>query len=182
MITQTVTTDNSIIEIITNDMVPHFQKNYNKENGDIIKITNRKEISESNNYTRTIIFNKKYKMFILSKDINNYTKTLYICTPFTNLESNGIDMLDWDDYVVEIKTTSNIFTINGITKIYKKEIDKKPVRIIDFLILNIVAFGRVINFMSKIDSMSNIIYTYDMFDLYKFDFQKSYDEVIKSKI
>lgn len=181
IITNTVTTENSIIEIITNEMVPYFKKYYTKEDGDIIKITNRKDISESNNYTRTIIFNKKYKMFVLSKNINNYTKTLYICTPFNNLESNGIDMLDWDDYMVEIKNSNSIFTINGITKIYKKEIDKKSVRIIDFLILNIVAFGRIINFMSKIDSMANIIYTYDMFDLYKFDFQKSYDEVIKSK-
>jgi len=181
IITSNTTTINSEIEIITNDKVPYFKNFYNKENGDIIKITNTNNISESNNYTRTIIFNKKYKMFVLSKNINNYTKTLYICTPFDKLESNGIDMLDWGDYVVEIKNTSNMFTINGITKIYKKEIDKKSVRIIDFLILNIVAFGKVINFMSKIDSMANVIYTYDMFDLYKFDFQKSYDEVIKSK-
>lgn len=173
-ITSKITTENSSIEKITNDMIPpYFKKYYNKENGDIIKIIN--------NYTRTIIFNKKYKMFIVSKNVNDYVKTLYICTPFNNLESNGIDMLDWDDYIVEIKNANHTFTINGLTKIYKKEIDKKSVRIIDFLILNIIAFGKVINFMSRIESMTNIIYTYDMFDLYKFDFQKSYDDVIKTK-
>ena len=107
---------------------------------------------------------------------------MYICTPFDNLDkTNGIDMLAWYDYVIEIKNTNNTFTINGLAKIYKKELDNKPTRIIDFLILNITAFGKVINFMSRIESMSNIIYTYDMFDLYKFDFQKSYDDVIKTK-
>jgi hypothetical protein len=175
-----INTKSSTITKITIDNVPYFKKYYREENGDIIMIMNN--IDLLNNYKKSIIFNEKYKIFVLSKNINNIIKTLYICTPFDNLDkTNGIDMLDWYDYVIEIKNNSQIFIINGLVKIYKKELDNKPTRIIDFLILNITAFGKVINFMSRIESMSNIIYTYDMFDLYKFDFQKSYDDVIKTK-
>ncbi len=148
------------------------------QDGDIIITSNDK----TNNYDKSIIINKTYKTFILSKKYNDYIKTLYIGSPFKNLDkTNGIDMNDWADYMVDIEKNGLTFTINGVVKIYKKDIDGRSTRIIDFLISYITIAGRIINFMSRIDDMSNINYTYDMFDLYKFNLQKSYDEVIKVK-
>lgn len=148
------------------------------QDGDIIITSNDK----TNNYDKSIIINKTYKTFILSKKYNDYIKTLYIGSPFKNLDkTNGIDMNDWADYMVDIEKNGLTFTINGVAKIYKKEIDGRSTRIIDFLISYITIAGKIINFMSRIDDMSNINYTYDMFDLYKFDLQKSYDDVIKVK-
>jgi hypothetical protein len=173
-----IKTTNSTIQKL-NMKLNNIKNFLNFYQDDDIIMTN---IDKTNNYNKSIIINKKYKTFILSKNNNNYVKTLYISSPFENLDkTNGIDMNDWVDYMVDIEKDGSTFTINGLVKIYKKEIDGKSTRMIDFLISYITIAGKVINFMSRIDDMSNINYTYDMFDLYKFDLQESYDKVIKVK-
>jgi hypothetical protein len=165
---KTIITYMSDIDIIE---MPYFKKYFLEDDLDVfhMKYTRLRE-----GYNLELICNNKYKLFIMKKKINNYNKTLYILSPFNNLDNEiGCYMNEFVNYVVDIN--NNI--INGSVQIYKKN----DIEFIDFFLQNIQIQGKSINFMARIESMSDIKYTYDMFDLYKFDIQKSYDEVIKTK-
>ena len=167
-------TDNSVITYMSDiDIIkmPYFKKYFLEDDLDVFHM---KYTKIRDGYELELICNKKYKLFITKKEFNNYIKTLYILSPFSNLDiETGGYMNDFVNYVIDIN--NNI--INGSVQIYKN----KDIKYIDFFLDNIQIQGTIINFMSRIESMRDIKYTYDMFDLYKFDLQKSYDEVIKTK-